>query len=182
MVASEYTMSKAILLVALAAAASFAQAQPKAGVLLETGRLESETSLIKARSARLRAEREFEREQGAGRLDLPRVVAVMGVGSSLRADVRYGDGRRRTVAVGDAIASRVTISEITAEEVVVLVPGQPGGRTGRFMLEFISPQMLPGNFQPGQTLPLPLPLAPVPEPLPLPAANARVQAPSALKQ
>jgi hypothetical protein len=148
-------------------------AQSKVGTLLEASKLESETDLLRAQTAHATAKREFERQRGAGQIDLPRVIAIVGMGSDLLADVRYSDGRRRLVSVGEALASRVTVSAITPQEVLVLLPSdKQGTKSAKYMLEFQNPALMTAApAGPGQILPMPL-MAP-PEPLPLPASPAR---------
>jgi hypothetical protein len=135
------------------------------GVLMETSKIDSQTDLLRARTAFANAQTAYEKQRGSGQLDLPRVIAIVGRGSDLRADVRYQDGRRRLVSVGDALASRITVSSITAEEVLVMAPGVAKAKPISYMLEFQNPQAVT-QFVPGQ--PMPLPLTAPPEPLPLP--------------
>lgn len=156
----------AILLAALALAPAHAQ---RAGTLFEISEFESKTDRIRAETNYEASRKELAARKGSPTLDLPRVVAIMGQQDALKADVRYGDGRRRVVGVGDALAARVTVASITPQEVIVAVPPQTAkGAPMRYMLEFANPQIpiLPVVLQPGQ--PVPMPLAPVPEPLLLP--------------
>lgn len=153
-------------------------AQSKLGTLLEASKLESETDLLRAQTAHARAKSEFERQRGAGQIDLPRVVAIVGMGTDLRADVRYSDGRRRIVSVGEALASRVTVAAISPQEVLVLLPSdKQGAKSAKYMLEFQNPALMTAapSVRGSQILPMPLTAPPEPLPLPAPPMGAAVK-------